>query len=99
MVSASTATSKINEAGSSHEICPPIALLNMRVMPVGPHRPAAFGPPPPPTLPDSFPVRRPKPLYPKSTFQKLLFCEPPMYGRLAAGVSITAATHQPADTR
>ena len=27
----------------------------------------------------------------------LLFCEPPMYGRLDAGQSATIATHQPAD--
>ena len=32
-------------------------------------------------------MSRPKPLYPKITFQKLLFCEPPMYGRLDAGES------------
>ena len=28
----------------------------------------------------------------------LLSCEPPMYGRLAAGQSATIATHQPAET-
>ncbi len=28
----------------------------------------------------------------------LLSCDPPTYGRSAAGVSTTAATHHPADT-
>jgi hypothetical protein len=36
-------------------------------------------------------------LYPNIKFQRLLVCEPPMYGRLDAGVSCTAKIHQPAD--
>src|SRR6478736_2747762 len=33
-----------------------------------------------------------------SRFQMLLSCEPPMYGRLDAGQTVTTATHQPAAT-
>ena len=60
MVNHKPATSKINAAGSSHEIWPPNSVLNSRVRPVGPHRDPAWLPPP--TLPFSLPVNRPKPL-------------------------------------
>ena len=47
--------------GNSHDIMFPNESLNRRAHPVGPHM---LEPPPaaPPTLPDSLPVRRPKPL-------------------------------------
>src|SRR5205807_5058958 len=89
-------TSRSSAAGRSHEISPPNWVLNKRLQPVGPHRLPV--PPPPPTLPDSLPVSRPKPLYPNIRLSSVLFCEPPMYGRSAAGTSTTAATHQPAET-
>jgi hypothetical protein len=53
--STSRATRKTSAAGSSHEIWPPISLLNKRVQPVSPQLDG-------PTLPVSEPVRRPKPL-------------------------------------
>src|SRR5882672_2405783 len=93
-VNARPATRNRSAAGSNHAIWPPNAELNIRVSPVGPQLPVPPCPPPP-TLPDSLPVSRPKPLYPNNTFQKLLFCEPPMYGRLDAGHNSTIATHQP----
>ncbi len=86
----------MSAAGSSHEICVPNSAPNMRVMPVGPHMPV--WPPPPPTLPVSLPVSRPKPLYPKTSSSTLLCCEPPMYGRDDAGHNSTMAIHQPAAT-
>ena len=90
-------TSSASAAGRSQDASPPKAELNIRVQPVLPHMPVVPGPPPPvPTLPVSLPVSRPKPLYPNSTSQKVLFVEPPMYGRFAAGVSTTIAIHQPA---
>ena len=47
--------------GSSHDIMFPNVALKSRVNPVGPHMlPVRRGPPP--TLPVSFPVSRPKPL-------------------------------------
>ncbi len=46
--------------GSSHDIVLPNSVLNRRVTPVGPHMLPATRPPP--TLPDSCPVSRPKPL-------------------------------------
>ena len=83
-------------AGISQEICPPNWALKRRSQPVSPQRdPRA---PKPPTLPDSLPVRRPKPLYPKIRLSRSLFCDPPIYGREALGNSSTAATHQPQAT-
>ena len=55
-VIANPATSKTSAAGSSHEIWPPIAELNIRERPVSPQ------PLPPPTEPVSSPPRRPRPL-------------------------------------
>ncbi len=92
-VDTSPAASSTNAAGSNHEIWPPKSALNRRVSPVIPHGEG----PPLVTLPFSLPVRRPKPLYPNIRFHRLLFCEPPMYGRFAAGVSCTIAIHQPAE--
>src|SRR3954447_16585700 len=44
------ATSRINAAGSNHEIWVPNSAPNMRVSPVAPHRPPCPPPPPPPCL-------------------------------------------------
>ena len=56
----STATRPMSAPGISHEIWPPIEERNSRFHPVGPHM--LPGAPPPPTLPVSLPVSRPKPL-------------------------------------
>ncbi len=40
--------------------------------------PPPVPPPPPPTDPVSFPVIRPKPLYPNVSSRNELFCDPPM---------------------
>ncbi|SQC30254.1 Uncharacterised protein [Rothia kristinae] len=78
-------------AGISQEICPPKEESNIRNI-------VGLAVAPPPTDPVSSPEIRPRPLYPKVRSQKLLVCDPPMYGRSDAGVSITSATHQPAAT-
>ena len=49
--------------------------LKSRVNPVGPHMLPAS--PRPPTLPVSFPLRRPNPLYPKMRLRMLLSWDPP----------------------
>ena len=61
---AASSTAPMTSApGSSHDIMLPNSELNRRVHPVGPHMDAPRGlRPPPPTLPDSLPVSRPKPL-------------------------------------
>ena len=56
----STATASSSAAGISQEIWLPNSLLNMRSSPVGPQRDPATAPPP--TLPVSLPLSRPKPL-------------------------------------
>jgi len=61
--------------GSNHDIMLPNSVLKRRVRPVGPHMLPATDPPP--TLPVSFPVMRPNPLYPKMRLKMLLFCDPP----------------------
>ena len=67
----SDAPSRMSAPGSSHETWPPNWLLNRRFQPVNPQRePRA---PKPPILPDSLPVSRPKPLYPKIKLIKSLF--------------------------
>src|SRR5262245_14105162 len=94
----SVAAARIRAAGISHEICVPNSEPNIRVSPVEPHIPPPPGPPPPPTLPVSLPVSRPRPLYPNASCNTELLVDPPTYGRAEAGVSSTAATHQPAAT-
>src|SRR3954451_20261228 len=89
----SPATVRISAAGSSQEAWPPVCPSRSRDQPVSP-QPL----PPPPTLPVSSPVSRPIPLYPSVSSRIELVCEPPTYGRQEAGVSDTAATHQPAET-
>ena len=56
------AASSTRAAGISHEICPPMSVRNSRSHPVGPQMLARPVPPNPPTLPDSWPEIRPKPL-------------------------------------
>ncbi len=59
-VSSRPSAEEASAAGSSHDAWPPKLVLNIRSQPVAPHRPVV--PPPPPTLPVSSPVSRPKPL-------------------------------------
>ncbi len=58
--SAKPAIITISAAGSSQLIWPPTSSWNSRRMPVAPQLPVV--PAPPPTLPVSLPVRRPRPL-------------------------------------
>src|SRR5271155_4034821 len=77
LVIQSAATKKTSAVGINQEIWPPMLDKNRRSSPVGPHTetpPAACAPP---TLPVSFPERRPNPLYPKMRFKMLLFWDPP----------------------
>jgi len=80
-VSHSTATRPSRAPGISHETWPPNDRVNRRSQPVGPH----IDPPPAPrvnarpgtTLPRSFPLSRPIPLYPKIRLRMLLSVDPP----------------------
>ena len=104
-VSHSPAMPRMIAAGISHATWPPISALNMRPIPVSPHipppgppaAPAPVAPPPGTTLPVSLPVSRPRPLYPNTSSMIEFVCDPPMYGRMSAGMSSTMAIHHPAD--